>query len=522
MTNGKSDLMAKISNPVLTGFNPDPCLFRGKDAYYILVSTFEYMPGIRAYRSNDLISWKYETSILKDIDLTGNTRGCSIWAPFATYHDGKYVVVYTDVKSTRVPYKDVNNYIITSDSIEGPWSQPTYINSSGFDPSIFYDDNGKLYFLNEYWDYRMTTHNKSAGILIQELDPSTFKTLGQPQILFKGTSAKKTEAPEIYKHGKYYYLLTAEGGTESGHQETVARAEKVTGPYELDPENPMLTSKDNPKLTLQNAGHASLVSDDKNNWYLAHLTTRPLKEDVTLLGRETGIQNVYWTDDGWLRLTRGGNQPADYYEVPINEPDQSAATNEFVDDFSEAKLNDEHWNTLRKMPTSDWLSFKDGLILRGGQSPQSEFDQHLVAKRQKDVNFSTGVEVESAPSTYMQLAGIGLYLDIDNYLFLMISQDEKLGKVITILQASKGEFSILNPLTSIDTKKVYLEISVQGLDAQLSYRNSDGQLISLKKGVDISFLSGGFTGNFVALDSIDMGQYNRSAAKFTNFNYKPL
>ncbi|WP_203650317.1 glycoside hydrolase family 43 protein [Secundilactobacillus yichangensis] len=512
--------MVKVANPVLTGFNPDPCLFRGADAYYLLVSTFEYLPGIRVYRSEDLVEWDYYTSILTDIDLTGNTRGCSIWAPFAAYHDGKYYVVYTDVKSTRVPYKDVNNYIITADSIDGPWSKPYYINSSGFDPSVFFDDDGKLYFLNEYWDYRLKTHNKSAGILIQELEPKSLTLKGDPQILFNGTAAKKTEAPEIYKHNGYYYLLTAEGGTESGHQETIARSKSIFGPYELDPKNPMLTSKDNPKLTLQNAGHASLVSDDQDNWYLAHLTTRPIKDDVTLLGRETAIQNVKWSDDGWLRLSNGSNQPDDYYTVPINEANP-VRSNEFHDDFKAGKLNFEHWNTLRKMPTSDWLQFsKQGVTIAGGQSPQSEFNQHLIAKRQTDVNFSTSVTVDFKPTNYMQLAGLGLYLDIDNYAFLAVTFDETVGRCITLLKAEKGEFSILTSPIAIKNDSVKLKADVNGIKGTFSFEDGNHD-VEIKPNLDLDFLSGGFTGNFIVLDTIDMGQYNRAKATFNSFDYQP-
>ncbi|KRM12382.1 glycoside hydrolase family 43 protein [Paucilactobacillus suebicus] len=511
--------MVKVANPVLPGFNPDPCLFRGKDAYYLLVSTFEFMPGIRVYQSNDLANWSYRTSILTDIDLTGNTRGCSIWAPFAAYHNGKYYVIYTDVKSTRVPYKDVNNYIITSDSIDSPWSEPKYINSSGFDPSIFFDDDGKIYFLNEYWDYRMSTHNKSAGILIQELYPSTLDVKGDPQVLFNGTEAKKTEAPEIYKHHGYYYLLTAEGGTEAGHQVTVARSKNVTGPYELDPQNPMLTSRDNPKLPLQNAGHASIVRDDNDNWYMAHLTTRPLKDDVTLLGRESAIQNVYWTDDDWLRLSNGTNQPDDYYTVPI-DTDVVVEPHDFHDDFTDSKIDFKHWNTLRKMPTDDWLQLTGhGVTLAGGQSPQSEFDQHLIAKRQTDFNFSTSVTVEFQPTNYMQLAGLGLYLDIDNYLFLAITHDEKVGRAITLIQAVKSDFKILTEPIAISDAAINMQIDVTGLSGSVSFTDGDQHKI-VNDNIDLSFLSGGFTGNFIALDTIDMGQFNRAKATFTDFDYK--
>ncbi|SPS04034.1 Beta-xylosidase [Latilactobacillus sakei] len=60
--------MKKINNPVLQGFNPDPCILKVADTYYIFVSTFEWLPGIRDYCSTDLVDWTYKTSILTKPD----------------------------------------------------------------------------------------------------------------------------------------------------------------------------------------------------------------------------------------------------------------------------------------------------------------------------------------------------------------------------------------------------------------------------------------------------------------------
>lgn len=43
-----------IVNPILPGFNPDPCICRKGDDYYMAVSTFEWFPGIPVYHSRDL------------------------------------------------------------------------------------------------------------------------------------------------------------------------------------------------------------------------------------------------------------------------------------------------------------------------------------------------------------------------------------------------------------------------------------------------------------------------------------
>ena len=191
-------LLNKIKNPILPGFNPDPSIVKSNGRFYIAVSSFQWLPGIRVYESINLIDWTHKTDILTtQHDFRGNPIDCSIWAPQISYHDDKFFVVYTDVKSTVRPFKDCRNYLITSDSIDGPWSEPVYLNGSGFDPSLFHDDDGKKYLLNVIWDYRVTTGNKSDGIVLQEFDAKENRLVGDLIKIFDGTELKKTEASHI-------------------------------------------------------------------------------------------------------------------------------------------------------------------------------------------------------------------------------------------------------------------------------------------------------------------------------------
>ncbi|MBB1069584.1 glycoside hydrolase family 43 protein [Limosilactobacillus sp. RRLNB_1_1] len=514
--------MKQIHNPVLTGFNPDPLLFRDDEKYYLVVSTFEWLPGIRIYSSQNLANWKYETSVISEsmnINFRGNPRGCSIWAPFATYHNGKYYVVYTNVNSTRVPYKDVDNYIVSANDIHGPWSKPVYINSSGFDPSIFFDGK-KAYFLNVLWDYRMETHNKSCGIEMQEIDPVSFSLIGKPKKIFDGTSARKTEAPQIYKHNGYYYLMTAEGGTGLEHQETVARSTNIWGPYEVDPNTPLITSKDHPELKLQSAGHASLMETSNHEWYIAHLCTRPLPGNKPILGRETAIQKVKWTNDGWLHLANEGNLPKVDVPAPQNATPVHPVTHKFTDDLKHG-LNQTYWNTLRQFSDPKWLiADSKGLLIRGGQSPQSLFDQHMIATRQCDFKVQVAVDMEYQPHTYMQLAGLSLYLDALNYALLVITVDENNDPVIELQKEVQGEFNRIKQVHINNHGQYHLEVTIDNEVARFIVDDGNGR-VSLGT-TDISFLSGGFTGNFIGLNVIDMHRRNSTAALFKNFSYIPF
>jgi len=151
-----------INNPILTGFHPDPSVCRvGKD-YYIAVSTFEWFPGVMIHHSKDLKHWHLVSTPVNrtsQLNMLGNPDSGGVWAPALSYHDGKFWLIYSDVKELSGSWKDVNNYLITCDTIDGKWTDPIYLNSSGFDPSLFHEEDGKKYLVNMVWDYRPTRHS---------------------------------------------------------------------------------------------------------------------------------------------------------------------------------------------------------------------------------------------------------------------------------------------------------------------------------------------------------------------------
>ena len=134
-----------ITNPILPGFNPDPSICRVGEDYYIATSTFEWYPGVQIHHSRDLVNWtlvKRPLDRASQLDMRGNPDSCGIWAPCLSHADGLFWLVYTDVKRYS-GFKDTHNYIVTAPSIDGPWSDPIHINSSGFDPSLFHDTDGR-------------------------------------------------------------------------------------------------------------------------------------------------------------------------------------------------------------------------------------------------------------------------------------------------------------------------------------------------------------------------------------------
>src|SRR6187200_1137041 len=301
-----------IKNPILPGFNPDPSIVRVGDDYYIATSTFEWYPGVQIHHSRDLVHWQLLTRPLKrasQLDMRGDPDSCGIWAPCLTHTDGLFYLVYTDVKrygrssaagAPGASLRDFHNYLVTSSDIDGDWSDPAFLNSSGFDPSLFHDDDGRKYLLNMLWDHR-PGHNRFAGIVIQEFSP-------------------------------------AERGTGWGHAVTMARAPKIDGPYELHPDVHVLSARHRPDVALQRAGHADLVDTPDGDTYMVYLCGRPLpNRGRCTLGRETAIQKMVWGDDGWLRTADGNGIPSVEAEGP-RVAAQIAPTPPVREDFDGAQL----------------------------------------------------------------------------------------------------------------------------------------------------------------------------------------
>lgn len=160
----------QVQNPILRGWHPDPCFCSARGKYYLATSTFQWVPGVSLYESDDLVVWKSVGGALRDLDLRGIPDSAGVWAPDLTYDEesGLFWLVYTIAKQIDGIFKDVENYVVTAPAIEGPWSRPHFINASGFDPGMFHE-NGHHYVLNPQWDPRpLEGHHRFNGLVMQE------------------------------------------------------------------------------------------------------------------------------------------------------------------------------------------------------------------------------------------------------------------------------------------------------------------------------------------------------------------
>lgn len=520
-----------IQNPILPGFHADPSILRVGDDYYIATSTFEWFPGVRIHHSKDLKNWQFVNSPLtrkSQLNMQGNMNSGGIWAPCLSYHEGTFYLIYTDVKQWHGAYKDTHNYLVTAENIEGPWSEPVYLNSSGFDPSLFHDDDGKKWYMNMIWDFRKDVHS-FAGIVLQEYSEEEEKLVGDVKMIYKGSDLKMTEGPHIYKKDGYYYLLVAEGGTEYNHAATLARSKSIEGPYETDPNYPLITSKNNKDLALQKAGHGSLVETQNGEWYLTHLTGRPLKGKYCTLGRETAIQKVEWTEDGWLRIEGGGNEPLLETTAP-DLPEHPFPKEDVKDDFTSEALHG-YWNSLRIPAEESWCSLQERkgfLRLRGMESLTSVHHQSIIARRQTSFNCSFETKVDYQPEYYQHMAGLVVYYDTIDHVYLHVTYHEEKGRSLQIIQTKHGEYDeLLEAPVALETNDPVLLKGVIAYDQMNLYykeKESDdwkqiGPAIDITHMSDDSAPQVRFTGTFIGMATQDLSGMKRPA-DFEYFVYE--
>jgi xylan 1,4-beta-xylosidase len=531
-----------IRNPILPGFNPDPSICRVGDEYFIATSTFEWYPGVQIHRSRDLVNWTLACRPLTraaQLDMRGNPDSCGIWAPCLSHADGLFWLVYTDVKRYDGNFKDTHNYIVTAPSIEGPWSDPVYVNSSGFDPSLFHDDDGRKWFVNMVWNYRSASVGGNPrspafdGILLQEWDAKARRLVGPVKNIFRGTPLGLVEGPHLFKRNGWYFLTTAEGGTAYNHAVTMARSRAIDGPYEVHPLVHPITSKDAPLAPLQRAGHGQIVETPAGATYHTHLCGRPLPGTrMSPLGRETAIQKCVWKDD-WLYLERGGVVPY----VEVDSPDEGVMPikrGEVHTDFTTCRELPLDFQWLRTPhPERLFALTPSGLRLHARESIGSWFEQSLVARRQEDFAFRAETQVAFDPRTYQQCAGLVYYYNRYKFHFIAVTWHETLGRVLTMMSCEgdypdgRMTFPLAAPIALPGEGAVRLAARVDHATLRFSFGAGTGWRDTGIE-LDASVISdeggrgahGSFTGAFIGMLAFDTSGA-ACPADFAYFRYAP-
>ena len=545
----------RIQNPVLPGFHPDPCLCAAHGRYYLATSTFQWVPGVSLYESSDLAHWTCVGGALTNLDLRGIPDSAGVWAPDLTFDkaSGRFWLTYTVAKQIDGIFKDVENYVVTAEDIHGPWSEPVFVNASGFDPG-FYHEDGRHYVVNPQWDPRpLPGHHKFNGLVMQEF--SLERGLVGPARRVLGNEDAVNwlrEGPHVMCHDGWYYIACAEGGTGRRHRIRMARSRDLWGPYEVCPE-PLVCAwcADG---EFRKAGHGNFVQGPDGSWYVCFLCSRYLprrdgephvfdehEDGVSPLGRETALAPVVW-EDGWPRLATGGIVPPESFEVASppdsadgEKPAQPAGCYETA--FAPGTdLWAEEWLAPRRIAGGWWQLGEDGLTLAGGDSPSSLFDRSALARRVTSHAWHAECALSFSPAHYNQTAGLICEYDARAFYYVHVGLDEESGeRVLDVLTSDNGSFAMPAARVAVPegVREVRLAADMRDWELTFSYAfdngawqpvcGADGEPLVLDAGAlsDERVAGWSYTGTMVGVTCVDM--WDKTArAVFSRFAYEDV
>ena len=439
-------------NPIISGAHPDPSICRVGDDFYIVNSSFEYFPGLPIHHSKDLVNWELighglhrEDQCNGEMNLVDVQSDGGIHAPTIRYHKGKFYIITTNVYNSGDGKPGLmRNFIITAENPSGPWSDPHIIaGAPGIDPDIFFDSNGKVYFIGTHNPGDMNS-NGIGEIWVQELDIKNWMLKGDRKTVWDGVFGCCTEGPHIYKEHDLYYLLVAEGGTGKNHAVMMAASENIFGPYEENPRNPVLTTRHvTEDYFVNSTGHADMIELPDKRWYMVSLGKRNDLDGDANMGRETYLTPMVWepTIVKWQQVTDTKWEPVNYlfpvaspltgkverYEkLPFQDKPQYK-NNTFMDDFLVSKL-DLEWTFIRVPQNNTYSLEANAGLLRLYTKPGTIENRKrfsMIGFRQRESDFEYQVKMEFDPKDDKVESGIIHYQKESNYLSNTVYKESK-------------------------------------------------------------------------------------------------
>ena len=474
VTTGRAQTFPRL---LLGGDYPDPSIIReGKD-FYMTNSSFNYAPGLLVWHSTDLVNWTPIARALHALDG-------SVYAPDLVKYKGRYYIYYPAAGA---------NYVVYADNIRGPWSQPVKLDLTGIDPGHVVGEDGKRYL---YVD-------KGA---IAPLSDDGLKVTGPKKTVYEGWQFPKEwktegngdmflEGPKLLHKDGYYYMVSAEGGTAgpaTSHMVVVARSKSVFGPWENSPYNPLVHtySASDPWWSK---GHGTLIDDAEGNWWVVY---HAYAQGYHTLGRQTLIDPVEWTADGWVKLRH------DARPLPAQDPEKHGL--ELSDDFTGKQLGLQ-W-TFWKEYAPESLSFgKDGMSVKAkGKTPA---DGRLLMVTATDKNYELTTEITLGKGN----TG-GLLLFYDEKAYAGVASD---GKTFTIYR--NGEKTETMP--SDYHKHFHLRLLNRANRVTLSASKDGKSWKELATDIDVSGLHHNNYGGFYALRPALLST-GKGRTTFRNFTYR--
>ncbi len=514
--------MSEVANPILTGCYPDPSICRVDDDYYLVCSTFEYLPGLPVWHSTDLASWEQIGHVVTragQLDYDGIASSGGLYAPTIRHNDGLFWVICTLVDSNDESRG--GNFLMTATDPAGPWSDPVWLDVAGIDPSLFFDDDGTIWVHGTRLAPEPEWHHQTE-VWLRQFDPATQALVGPEHILWHGAllGVVWAEGPHLYKVDGTYYLLAAEGGTEFHHAVSVARSASVTGPYEGNRSNPILTHRHLGRgVDVVGPGHSDLVQAADGSWWAVLLAMRTYGGYHYNLGRETFLVPVVW-EDGWPVFAPGEGRVPALVEVPFAAPLPAPA-----DAGSGLILpTDLRWTSLRRPPSEFAVAHGDGWRLR--VRPETLADPATpaflgVRQQHRDVDV---LAVLKASLLSGEELGIVVRQSEDDHVRLALSAGPDEQVIVRAIHRRKGVEEVLGEATAaLPADGAFrLGLRVRGQDYALTVTVGDSvRVVATADGRTLdSVATGGFIGLWFGVYATSNGAPTTTEVDVERFEYR--
>jgi alpha-N-arabinofuranosidase len=513
--------MTAPANPILPGCHPDPSICRVGEWYYLVTSTFEYLPGLPVRRSRDLVRWETVGHVVDRADMldyAGIASSGGLYAPTIRHHDGLFWVV-----CTLVDQRDDSrggNFLVTAEDPAGPWSDPVWLDVDGIDPSLLIDHDGRIWMHGT----RLAPepeHFHQTEVWVREYSHAERALIGPEHIVWNGAvrGAVWAEGPHLYRIGERYYLLAAEGGTEYHHAVSIARADTVTGPYEGNRANPVFTHRHlGRRPGVMGAGHADLVQAPDGSWHAVMLAMRAADGHHYPLGRETFLCPVVW-EDGWPVFAPGEGRLPDTVELPW-ALDAAPAGAWQPDDRTAGVVPpaDPRWTSLRALPRDVSEAAGDALVLPVRAETLADAgtvafvgirQQHADADAVATLDLSGLADGESAGLVVRQSEG-------DHATVTATRRGARFA--IAAAHRRGGEERVLGEHL-VDGPVIRLGARLRGYECEL--RRDDRALGTVDARELSSIATGGFLGLWLGVFATSHGAEPRGRATVASFAYAP-
>ena len=511
-----------FKNPILPGYHPDPSICRVGDDYYLVNSSFEWYPGLPVYHSKDLVNWQlisYAVQRPNQVELpVGLKDSRGTYAATIREHNGVFYIINTCVSCK-------GNFYVTATNPAGPWSDPIWTNTHGIDPSLFWDDDGRSYYIGHgYRGKGERQWESQEGAWMQEINLKKGEMIGEMKQLTYGhaSNARWTEGPHLYKIKGKYLLLVAEGGTGFFHSVTVFNSDNLWGPYVPNHANPVLTHRNLGKdYPIHSVGHADLVQTQKGDWWAVSLGKRYV-DGKTLLARETFLTPVRFEIIEDV-LTPVFNPGIGHIQNELKRPDlpwSPFPANPVRDNFDKSEL-DLEWNFLRT-PYIKWYNLNKGILAIQLRSEvlDSMVNPSYIARRIESHNFSATTYISFKSKKTNEAAGMSLYRASANHVEFL-----KVGNEVVLIHTNKKGMS---EIARVPYKgdNIVMKVVGNNIKASFYYGENEQNLKLLSENVSIETLTDesalGFSGPFVGMYATSNGQKSKAIAFYDWFEYVEL